>query len=156
MGKFSDDKIAGGEVQKEVCAFLNRFYRKEFGKCEEVVGYFPKWDIIAGKGKTFEVKYDRFCHRTRNFFIEIVGFNKSCADYWVLVDSDNYHFIQRGKLENLIGMCELRKMGGDKKAWEGWLIPSCNVKHNSTIYPRTWQKEPEWYQKYIIEQRKAK
>ena len=93
---FKEDLHSGKKVEREVCELLNKKYPLAY----VVEGYCKEWDIVIPEaGKTMEVKQDEKSHYTGNFLVEVEmsgvpsGITTSKADYWVIVDKENYYIM---------------------------------------------------------------
>lgn len=96
LDNFIEDLKFGEKYEYELLKYL------DYEKFEKSDGYFKEYDIKIFKNnkiKTYEVKADRFSHKTGNFCIEyksnnkLSGISTTTAKYWavfVIINSEKY------------------------------------------------------------------
>ena len=114
---FSKDLAIGESVEQELLQII----RKKYINAEKIPGNHKTYDFyIPEVNMTIEVKADLKSDQTGNFFIECEfngepsGIEATTAQWWILVDSTNYYFIETETLGYLIQMNRC-----PKRTWRG-------------------------------------
>jgi len=105
VSNFDEDLRYGEAVEQEVLQLI----QKKNSSIRKVNGNFKSFDLyIPEVNLSIEVKYDIKSDETGNFFIECEfngepsGIQTTTAEWWILVDGQNYYFIETESLGYLI------------------------------------------------------
>lgn len=150
--KFQLCKEMADKAEQEFFEFLITFYKNKFPRIFRSTGYNPNGDILDGKTYWFEVKQDTTSERTGNFFIEAKSLERTKAIYHCLMDTKMYYIFLTSELREMVNSGVYREVvGGDNKAFKGWLVPMKELARKARkSMPRKWKGDKEWYAKYII------
>ena len=113
----------GQKMEQLVLKYLPDFISAEFAPNDRS---FKLWDIrltmADGRTETYEIKTDRCCYRTGNFFVktgsqrnEPAGLLTSKADYYVFVKVDGLNVIDCVYIIDTVTLRELNNQNGFRR-----------------------------------------
>lgn len=137
VNRFQSNLNYGHKMEQKVLEYLPDFVKSEFAPRNRS---FKDWDIrltmADGRTETYEVKCDRCCYRTGNFFVKTgdaknnpAGLRTSKSDYYVFIKTDALdvihcvYIIDTQTLRELESQNNFRKMSPPYAENFGWLLP---------------------------------